>query len=52
MVAPKTFSDALRTGLGERVVVYIAGRDNIIEARHIMAGHDLCEEVAEFHGIG
>jgi hypothetical protein len=35
--------DALRTGLGEGVVVYIARRDDLIEARHVVAGHDLGE---------
>jgi hypothetical protein len=29
--------DALQTGLGEGVVVHIAGRDEFIEARHVVA---------------
>src|SRR5208282_1951238 len=35
--------DALRTGLSEGVVVHITGRDDLIEARHIVTRHDLGE---------
>ena len=43
--------DALRTGLGEGIVVHVARREDLIEARHVMAGHDLGEEVAEIDMI-
>jgi hypothetical protein len=34
---------ALRTGLGEGIVVHIAGRDDLTETRHVVAGNDLGE---------
>ena len=52
MIAPKTFLTPSQTGLGEGVVVHVAGRDDLIEARHVVDGHDLGEEVAELDVIG
>ena len=34
---------ALWTGLGEGIVVHIAGRDDLTETRHVVAGNDLGE---------
>jgi len=39
--------DSFPARFGKRVVVDVVGRDDFIEARHVVAGHDLGEEVAE-----
>src|SRR6516165_3897369 len=42
----------LRAGLGEGVVVHIAGREDLIEARYVVARHYLGEEMAKLDMIG
>ena len=47
----KDLLDTLGAGFGEGVVVDIVGRDDFIEARHVVARYDLGEEVAKFDQI-
>src|SRR5215471_9222383 len=44
--------DPLRAGLGEGVVVHIAGREDLIEARYVVARYDLGVEMAKLDMIG
>jgi hypothetical protein len=52
MIAPKTFLTPSGPGSAKAVVVQIAGRDDLIEARHVVTGHDLGEEIAELYWVG